>query len=131
MKKTTIAIVLTLCSLPALAASGGGFHADEAPPPPNKQESGFKGSEDAPQTPVAGAKKMREGAWVTLEGHIEKQLADQRYQFRDKTDLIELKISPKRWQGADISPADLVTVSGRIHKTKQGYRVDVEKLDKQ
>jgi uncharacterized protein YdeI (BOF family) len=49
-------------------------HNDEPTPPPNKQEAGLKCAEDAMQTSVAAANKMRSNAWVSLEGHIEKKV---------------------------------------------------------
>ncbi|MGL9724291.1 NirD/YgiW/YdeI family stress tolerance protein [Sodalis sp. (in: enterobacteria)] len=53
------------------------------------------------------------------------------YEFHDKTGSLALHIAPDGWHGADISPDDLITVSGRLHKGPQGTSVEVEQLQKQ
>lgn len=130
MYKMTIAAVLTLMSLPALADSGG-FHADEAPPPPHKQHSGYKGSSDAKQVTIKQAKGMKDHAWVTLQGNIEKKIHDDKYLFRDHTDNIVVEIDGDKWNGQEVSPKDLIVVSGKLDKHHGDVKVDVEHVLKQ
>ncbi len=135
MKTKTIAALFActafaLCSLPALSQPGG-FHGDEPPPPPSKQQSGFKGSDDAKQTTVEQAKRMKDDTWVTLQGNIEKKIGDDRYQFRDHTGTIEIEVENKAWNGQDVSPKDLVVISGELDKDRHGDKVDVKHLLKQ
>ncbi|HEY0209146.1 YgiW/YdeI family stress tolerance OB fold protein [Acerihabitans sp.] len=130
MKKMTIAALFALCSLPALAETGG-FHGDEPPPPPDKQQSGFKGSSDAKQVTIKQAKGMKDNTWVTLQGNIEKKLGGDNYLFRDHTGSIELEIDKDKWNGQDVSPKDLVVISGKLDKDHHSINVDVEHLLKQ
>ncbi|NDL65428.1 YgiW/YdeI family stress tolerance OB fold protein [Acerihabitans arboris] len=130
MKKITIAALIVLCSLPALAQPGG-FHGDETPPPPDKQQSGFKGSSDAKQVTVEQAKGMKDHAWVTLQGNIEKKIGGDKYMFRDHTGNIEVEIGHDKWNGQDVSPKDLVVISGKLDKDRHDINVDVEHLLKQ
>lgn len=130
MKKMTIAALIALCSLPALAQNGG-FHGDETPPPPDKQQSGFKGSSDAKQVTIAQAKGMKDNAWVTLQGNIAKKIGGEKYLFRDHTGNIEVEIDKDKWNGQDVSPKDLVVISGKLDKDRHGVKVDVEHLLKQ
>ncbi|WP_410014105.1 YgiW/YdeI family stress tolerance OB fold protein [Sodalis sp. C49] len=130
MKKATIAALILLCSLPALAQNGG-FHGDEPPPPPDKQQSGFRGSADAKQVTIKQAKGMKDNAWVTLQGNIEKKLGGDKYLFRDHTGSIEVEIDNDKWNGQDVSPKDLLVISGKLDKDRHGVNVDVEHLLKQ
>ncbi len=57
-KKWAMAALLAFSGLPVLAQSGG-FRGDEPPPPPNKQESGYRGTVDARHTSIATAKRMK------------------------------------------------------------------------
>ncbi|MEN3258742.1 NirD/YgiW/YdeI family stress tolerance protein [Sodalis endosymbiont of Spalangia cameroni] len=131
MKRTTFALLLALFSPAVLAAPDGGFHPDKAPPPPQKQDGGIRGVEDLRPTPIKQVKTLRDGAWVTLTGNIHRQLGKDNYEFHDKTGSLALHIAPDGWHGADISPDDLITVSGRLHKGPQGTSVAVEQLQKQ
>ncbi|WP_406703998.1 YgiW/YdeI family stress tolerance OB fold protein [Sodalis sp.] len=131
MKRTTFALLLALFSPAVLAAPDGGFHPDKAPPPPQKQDDGIRGVEDLRPTPIKQVKTLRDGAWVTLTGNIHRQLGKDNYEFYDKTGSLALHIAPDGWHGADISPDDLITVSGRLHKGPQGTSVEVEQLQKQ
>lgn len=131
MKKTTFTLLLALFSPAVLAAPDGGFHPDKAPPPPQKQDDGIRGVEDLRPTPIKQVKTLRDGAWVTLTGNIHRQLGKDNYEFHDKTGSLALHIAPDGWHGADISPDDLITVSGRLHKGPQGTSVEVEQLQKQ
>src|SRR5476649_474779 len=132
MKTKSIAASLffALCSMSALAASGG-FHNDEPPPPPDRQQSGFKGSSDATQTTIEQAKRLKDHTWVTLQGNIVQKNGNYKYLLRDHTGNIEVKIDDDKWNGQDVTPKDLVVVSGRLEKDRHADRIDVKQLLKQ
>ncbi|WP_114195319.1 YgiW/YdeI family stress tolerance OB fold protein [Edaphovirga cremea] len=124
MRKLTIAIFVALLSLPAFAETGEGFKGDETPPPPHKQDSGYKGMEDTHNITISHLKELREGAWVTLKGNIIKKIADDHYQFRDKTGTIDIKLAKDTWNGEEVTPNDLVTISGKVGKDLQSVNVE-------
>ncbi|MDR2946930.1 MAG: NirD/YgiW/YdeI family stress tolerance protein, partial [Candidatus Adiutrix sp.] len=75
---------------------------------------------------VSGALKMRDDAWVTLEGKIEKQLRHEKYQFRDHTGVIVLDIDDKRWRGLTVGPEDTVVVTGEVDREFNGREIEVK-----
>ncbi|MBT9432727.1 NirD/YgiW/YdeI family stress tolerance protein [Candidatus Sodalis endolongispinus] len=131
MKKSTFTLLIALFSPCVLAAPDGGFHPDKAPPPPQKQDSGIRGVEDLRPTAIKQVKTLRDGAWVTLIGNIHRQLGKDSFELHDKTGSLALHIAPDGWRGADISPDDLIIVSGTLHKDPHGETVDVQQLQKQ
>ncbi|QWA09637.1 YgiW/YdeI family stress tolerance OB fold protein [Sodalis ligni] len=130
MKKWAMAALIAFFGLPALAQSGG-FHGDEPPPPPNKQESGYRGTVDARHTSIASAKRMKTNAWVTLDGHIEKKIGNDKYFFRDATGTVLLEIRGDKWNGQEIKPKDLISISGRLLKDRHGTHINVGRILKQ
>ncbi|TCW00493.1 YgiW/YdeI family stress tolerance OB fold protein [Biostraticola tofi] len=131
MKRLIIAGFFTLASLPALAQPGGGFKADAVPPPPEKHDSGYRGTEDAKSTSIEDVKALRDGAWVTLEGHIIRKIDDRRYEFRDNTGSINIKVAGDTWNDQEVSPEDLIVISGKKHQSGNTFGVDVEYVLKQ
>ncbi len=127
MKKLVIAALIAFYGLPALAQPGG-FHGDAPPPPPDKQQSGYRGSVDSKHTSVRDAKRMKDKTWVTLEGNIEKKVGDNKYFFRDSSDSVILIITGDKWNGQDVSPKDLVSVSGHLRKDRHGTSIDVGRI---
>lgn len=51
-----------------VSAEQGGFDAGKTPPPQQKEDAGYKGSEDNGETPVTLIKDFRQGGYVTLKG---------------------------------------------------------------
>ena len=131
MKKLTIAALLTVMTLPAFAEDNGGFKADEPAPPAHKQDAGIRGSEDARGATVELARTMRQDAWVTLEGHIIKKTGKDQFEFRDKTGTVGITVGGNRWNGDEVTPEDLVMISGRVKHTGKETHVVVEHLLKQ
>ncbi|WP_041867088.1 YgiW/YdeI family stress tolerance OB fold protein [Sodalis glossinidius] len=130
MKKTTFALLMALTSPSVLAAPDGGFPR-QSPAAAAKKDNGIRGVEDLRPTPIKQVKTLRDGAWVTLTGNIHRQLGKDSYEFHDKTGSLALHIAPDGWHGADISPDDLIIVSGTLHKGPQGETVNVQQLQKQ
>ena len=128
MKRLILASILMLSSLPAFSGPGGGFEASETPPPPHKQDSGIKGSEDAKESTVKMAINNDRNSWVTLEGNIIKKTAENHYIFRDKTGVIAISLKDDKWNGQKVTPKDLVSISGRLTKEKGNTVIQVEQI---
>lgn len=105
----------------AMADTGGGFKNDDTPPPPHKQDSGQRGTQDAHENNVARIKKTQSENWVTVEGFIIKKNGGDVYTFRDKTGTLETHIPASAWDGQEIDPADLVSISGQT--VKKGHDI--------
>lgn len=128
MKKLLTATFIILLSLPALAATGGGFDPSETPPPPHKQDSGIKGSEDAKESTVKTVITSDKNTWVTLEGNIIKKTGEEHYTFRDKTGSITIILKDDKWNGQKVTPKDLVSISGRLENEQAKNIVRVEQI---
>ncbi|EPF4652173.1 YdeI family stress tolerance OB fold protein [Cronobacter sakazakii] len=132
MKKTVIIATLSaLLALPALAEEKGGFKNDEAPPPPHQLKEGYRGITDARSIDVKQAKEMHDGASVTLRGYLIKKKGDDVYQFRDKGGDIDVMIPHAVFQGKEVSPHELVGISGTLDKKQQPYRIRVTHFQKE
>lgn len=120
MKKVLTLAALLALSLNVMAEDKGGFEAGETPPPPHKQDAGYKGSEDTNESQIKAVRALKEGSWVTLEGNIVKKVADNTYSFQDKSGKINLIVPESAWGGKKYDAKDLVRVSGFVkHKNKQ------------
>lgn len=128
MKRVILASILMLSGLPAFSAPGGGFEASETPPPPYKQDSGIKGSEDAKESSVKMVINNHKNTWVTLEGNIIKKTGEEHYTFRDKTGEIAISLKDGKWNGQKVTPKDLVSISGRLTKEKGKNVIQVEQI---
>ncbi|WP_147197742.1 NirD/YgiW/YdeI family stress tolerance protein [Pantoea sp. MBD-2R] len=125
MKKIlTLAILLSFGAM----ADEGGFKAGEAPPPPHKQDAGYKGSEDTAETKITQIRSLRDGAWVTLEGNIIKKTGGDTYDFQDKSGAINLTIPKSAWGGKKYDSKDLVRVSGFVKGKGKQTHVLVKQL---
>ncbi|XBS68721.1 NirD/YgiW/YdeI family stress tolerance protein [Acerihabitans sp. KWT182] len=74
---------------------------------------------------------MKTNAWVTLDGHIEKKVDNDKYLFRDATGTVLLEIKGDKWNGQDVTPKDLVSISGRLLKDRHGTHISVGRILKQ
>ncbi|MEY8769348.1 YgiW/YdeI family stress tolerance OB fold protein [Erwinia sp. ACCC 02193] len=120
MKKVLTLAALLALSLNVMAEDKGGFKAGETPPPPHKQDAGYKGSEDTNESQVKSVRTLKEGSWVTMEGNIIKKVSGNIYTFQDKSGNINLIIPESAWGGEKYDAKDLVRVSGFVkHKNKQ------------
>lgn len=98
MKKTAALLAISaLMSTPVLAAQTGGF-VDPNAPTAQVQKGGFSGPNGTVAT-VKQAQDMKDDAWVTMRGNIEKRIGDEDYQFRDATGTMTVEIDHKRWEG--------------------------------
>ena len=68
MKFQAIVLASFLVMPYALADDQGGLKQDAAPPPPHAIEDGYRGTDDAKKMTVDFAKKMHDGASVSLRG---------------------------------------------------------------
>lgn len=129
MKKTAALLAITaLVSMPVLAAQTGGF-VDPNAPTAQVQKGGFSGPNGTVAT-VKQAQDMKDDAWVTMCGNIEKRIGDEDYQFRDATGTMKVEIDHKRWEGQTISPKDNVELQGKIDKDFNSVELDVKQIRK-
>ncbi|MBU9817544.1 NirD/YgiW/YdeI family stress tolerance protein [Rahnella sp. C60] len=133
MMKSWIIILLAAFAIntQAMADTGGGFKSDDTPPPPQKQDSGKRGTQDAHENNVANIQKTQSLNWVTIEGYLIKKTGEDTYIFRDKTGTMNVFIKKSAWEGQEITPADLVSLSGRTEKKGHEIVLNAEHLRKQ
>lgn len=77
-------------------------------------QAGFTGPSEQAGVSVEEAKKMPDDSHVVLRGKIEKSLGDEKYVFKDKTGSIQIEIDDDDWNGLEVSPEDLVEISGEV-----------------
>lgn len=91
---------------------------------------GFSGPGPALST-AAEALKMKDDVPVSLKGKIVKNLGDEKYLFQDSSGSIEVEIDGDIWRGQNITPEDVVVISGEIDKDWNHTSVDVSTIQKQ
>lgn len=129
MKKYAALLAVTaLISTPVLAAQNGGF-VDPNAPTTSAQQGGFNGPNGTVAT-VKQAQDMKDDAWVTMRGKIEKRVGDEEYMFRDATGTMTVEIDDKRWDGQNISPSDNVELQGKLDKDFNSVELDVKQIKK-
>jgi uncharacterized protein (TIGR00156 family) len=81
---------------------------------------------------VAEAKELKNGTWVVLEGHVLKRKSRNTYIFKDKTGQIDIEVNMSAWQGHDVTPDNIVRISGIVSKSWFSFAasVEVEKVSK-
>jgi uncharacterized protein (TIGR00156 family) len=126
MKKITLASLFALTTLPALAQSGGGFLDPAAQQAQNK--GGFSG-ENATLTAAREVKNLKDGQFITLEGHIDKRTGKDKYTFSDATGTVTTEIDDKRWEGQTVSPKDKVRLEGKIDKDWNSEKIEVKRIN--
>ena len=126
MKKMTLAALIALFTLPAVAQQGGFISPDA---PAQASQGGFTGPAASPAT-VKAVQEMKDDAWVRLEGHIEQRTGDERYLFRDNTGTMTVEIDDKRWAGQNVAPTDKVQLEGEVDKEWSTVEVDVKSVKK-
>lgn len=129
MKKTAALLAITaLISTPVLAVQGGGF-VDPNAPTSVVQKGGFSGPNGTMVT-VKQAQDMKDDAWVTMRGNIEKRIGDEDYLFRDATGTMTVEIDHKRWEGQTVGPKDNVELQGKLDKDFNSLEMDVKQIRK-
>ncbi|WP_343554381.1 YgiW/YdeI family stress tolerance OB fold protein [Pantoea sp.] len=129
MKKSAalIAIVM-LAATPVLAAQQGGF-VDPNAPTAQAKTGGFQAG-DVSIVTVKQAEEMKDDSWITVRGHLEKQIGDEDYQFRDASGTMKVEIDHKRWNGLTITPKDQVELTGKLDKDFNSIELDVKQVRK-
>lgn len=128
MKKLPIiAMIAALASAPVFAATGGFDGPGSAQQTSSTQAGGFNGPNSG-ETTVAKALELSDDSWVILRGNIVKQLDQKHYEFTDGTGTINLEISPKRWNGLNVTPKDKVEIRGKIDKDWNSREVEVKQI---
>lgn len=115
----------------AFAQDAPGLKTDKAPPPPHKMEDGYRGMEDARSMTIKQAKTMHDGASVSLKGNLVKKTGEDLYQFRDKTGQIDVYIPMAVFDGKNVSPDELVGISGSLDAKQKPARIKVTHFQKQ
>ncbi len=132
MKKILLITSFTaLFSMAAFAQDAPGLKTDKAPPPPHKMEDGYRGMEDARSMTIKQAKTMHDGASVSLKGNLVKKTGEDLYQFRDKTGQIDVYIPMAIFDGKNVSPDELVGISGSLDAKQKPVRIKVSHFQKQ
>lgn len=132
MQKILLATALTaLFSMPILAEESPGLKADKAPPPAHKMDEGYRGMEDARSMNVQQAKTMHDGASVSLRGNLLRKISEDVYEFRDKSGQIEVYIPMAIFDGRQVSPDELVGISGSLDAKQKPARIKVTHFQKQ
>ena len=132
MKKILLITSFTaLFSMAAFAQDAPGLKTDKAPPPPHKMEDGYRGMEDARSMTIKQAKTMHDGASVSLKGNLVKKTGEDLYQFRDKTGQIDVYIPMAVFDGKNVSPDELVGISGSLDAKQKPARIKVTHFKKQ
>ena len=130
MKKSILALTMALLCTPLLAAENGGFKQEGKAPAPEDQTAGYRAVTDLQDiTAVNKLAGLPDGTPVSLMGNILRQTGDKSYLLRDKTGTVRLQIEDKAWKGQEVKPDELVSVRGRLVKSKGEQSVQVNKLN--
>lgn len=122
-----IAMILPL-SFGAYAETGG-FEAGKNPPSQQREDAGYKGTEDTAETSVSQIKDFRQGGYVTLEGFIVKRVKGDTYQFRDSTGTVNIDAPAMTFKGKTFSAEDKVRVSGKVVGKSEHTYLKVSRID--
>ena len=79
---------------------------------------------------VQQALAMRDDARVSLQGSITRSLGDETYIFVDATGSIEVEIDHRVWRGQQITPQDVVVISGEVDREWNHVSIDVSSVVK-
>ena len=110
----------TLLSTAAYAKHDGGCKA-------GYMGGGFLDTSSQPMS-IADVLKQPKDTYVTLHGHIVKQLSKDTYNFTDGKDNIPVEIDNKYWRGQTVSPSDKLSIGGEVDHEDGNIIVDVKSL---
>ncbi len=123
---TATAIALTLVCTGTASAQFKANPTSVAAP----TQGGFKGPSSAVTT-VAEALNAKDETAVVLIGHIEKEVAHEKYQFKDSTGTIVVEIDNEDWRGIEVAPTDTIEIRGETDKDLVGAAtIDVDSVIK-
>jgi uncharacterized protein (TIGR00156 family) len=128
MKKIAWVAVLLPLSLGVYAETGG-YETGKTPPSQQKEDAGYKGSEDTAETPVKLIKDFRQGGYATLEGYIVKKVNGDTYQFRDSSGTVIIDAPASTFKGKTYSAEDKVRVSGKVFGKGESAHLKVSRID--
>lgn len=132
MKKALIiAAFTTLFTLPAVADDQPGLKTGDAPPPPHKIDSGYRGAETHKTMSIKEAKEMHDGASVSFQGNLIQKKGNDMYVFRDKTDQIDVMIPMAVFEDRQVEPDQLITINGTLDKKQQPPVARIDRLIKE
>lgn len=87
-------------------------------------------SDSASVLTVATVKQMNDNAWFTLEGHIVKQVREEKYIFRDQSGEIEVEIDNDKWKGRKVDPSTKIRIAGKVEKEwLRSMEVEVKRIE--
>ncbi len=72
---------------------------------------------------------MRDDARVSIEGHLVKQLSEERYIIKDFTGEIEVRIDDEDFRGASVTPKIKIRLSGEVDKDSNNVTVEVDYIE--
>jgi len=130
-KMIVAATVAALFALPALADDKPGLNTDEAPRPAHKLNDGYRGAEEAHSMTVDHVTEMHDDASVTLRGNLIAKKGNDIYTFRDKTGQIDAYIPIAVFTEREVSPDQLISISGSLDKQQTPPRIKVSRLQKE
>jgi len=129
--KISVAPLLCCLLIPAAYADdNGGLKKDAAPPPPHSLDDGYRGAEDARSMTVKQAKEMHDGASISLRGNLIDGSGNDKFKFRDKTGTIDTIIPKAVFDGREVQPDNLISISGSLDKKMTPPVVRVDRLQK-
>ncbi len=79
---------------------------------------------------VMDAMHLSDDTPVIITGYIEKALGGEKYQFKDNTGSIVIKIDDDDWNGLQITETDLVEIRGDVDKDFMDVKIDVDSIRK-
>ena len=121
------AAAVSLCSTGALAqyVGPGGFR--PAPPPPGVHHPPHNYAVSSAQHVLS---RGRNDQWVTLEGHIVRQIRHEHYVFRDRSGEMVVEIDDDLMRGHRIDDRTRVRLSGEIDaKFGRPNEIEVKRLE--
>lgn len=79
---------------------------------------------------AAAVKTMKDNSWFTLEGHIVRQVREEKYVFRDHSGELEVEIDNDKWKGRKVDPNTRVRISGKVEKEwLRSMEVEVKRIE--
>ena len=85
---------------------------------------------NAKKVSIAEALKMQDDTYVAVQGNITKQLASDKYEFKDSTGTIVVDIDHDKWNTIPNGTKDKLELIGEIDKEYNSIELDVDMVKK-